>query len=90
MVSAPPGSGKPALLRSWIGATGLAERMAWVTVGSDEPDRPGLCPSVLSALRQTVPGSELVRPLTAAPDSGGWAIVERLLPPGTFTEGAAS
>jgi ATP/maltotriose-dependent transcriptional regulator MalT len=34
---------------------------------------------VLSALRQTVPGSELVRPLTAAPDSGGWAIVERLL-----------
>ena len=79
MVSAPPGSGKTALLRSWIGATGLAERVAWVTVGSDERDRPGLWPSVLSALRQTVPGSELVRPLTAVPDSGGWAIVERLL-----------
>ena len=57
----------------------LAERVAWVTVASDERDRPDLWPSVLSALRQTVPGSELVRPLTTAPDSGGWAIVERLL-----------
>jgi len=68
MVPVPPGSGKTSLLRSWIGATGLAERVAWVTVGSDERDRPGLWPSVLSALHQTVPESELVRPLTAA----GW------------------
>ncbi len=31
------------------------------------------------ALRQTAPGSALVRPLTAAPDLDGWSIVERLL-----------
>src|SRR5207344_883518 len=31
------------------------------------------------ALRQTVPGSGLVRELTAAPDLDGWAVVERLL-----------
>ena len=30
MVSAPPGSGKTVLLRSWIGQPGLAERAAWV------------------------------------------------------------
>jgi LuxR family maltose regulon positive regulatory protein len=30
MVSAPPGSGKTVLLRSWIDAAGLAERAAWV------------------------------------------------------------
>jgi hypothetical protein len=35
--------------------------------------------SVLGALRQTAPGSALVRELTAAPDLDGWAIVERLL-----------
>ena len=31
------------------------------------------------ALRGTAAGSALVRPLTAAPDLDGWAVVERLL-----------
>ena len=35
--------------------------------------------SVLGALRETAAGSKLVRPLTAAPDLDGWAVVERLL-----------
>jgi hypothetical protein len=35
--------------------------------------------SVADALRNTVPGSALVRGLTAAPDLDGWAVVERLL-----------
>ena len=78
-VSAPPGSGKTVLLRSWISAAGLAERAAWVTVGSDERDPQRLWLAVLGALRQTSSGSALVRPLTAAPDLDGWAIVERLL-----------
>ena len=34
VVSAPPGSGKTVLLRSWIGEAGLAERAAWVTGGA--------------------------------------------------------
>jgi LuxR family transcriptional regulator, maltose regulon positive regulatory protein len=79
VVSAPPGSGKTVLLRSWIGAAGLAERAAWVPVGRDELDPQRLWLAVLDALRQTAPGSALVRPLTAAPDLDGWAIVERLL-----------
>ena len=32
VLSAPPGSGKTVLLRSWIDAAGLAERAAWVPV----------------------------------------------------------
>ncbi|HYV77864.1 MAG TPA: hypothetical protein VE979_07030, partial [Streptosporangiaceae bacterium] len=79
MVSALPGSGKTVLLRSWIDAAGLAERAAWVPVGRAERDPQRLWLSVLGALRQTVPGSQLVRELTAAPDLDGWAMVERLL-----------
>ena len=45
--------------------------------GERDPQRFWL--SVLGALRQTAPGSGLVRELTAAPDLDGWAIVERLL-----------
>jgi LuxR family transcriptional regulator, maltose regulon positive regulatory protein len=79
VVSAPPGSGKTVLLRSWIGAAGLAERAAWVPVGRDERDPQRLWLAVLEALRQTALGSALVRPVTAAPDLDGWAIIERLL-----------
>src|SRR5579863_112286 len=78
-VSAPPGSGKTVLLRSWISAAGLAECAAWVPVGREEGDPQRLWLAMLDALRQTAPGSALVRPLTAAPDLDGWAILERLL-----------
>jgi LuxR family maltose regulon positive regulatory protein len=78
-VSAPPGSGKTVLLRSWISAAGLPEYVAWVPVGRHEGDPQRLWLAMLDALRQTVPGSGLVRPLTAAPDLDGWAIMERLL-----------
>jgi LuxR family transcriptional regulator, maltose regulon positive regulatory protein len=79
VVSAPPGSGKTVLLRSWIGEAGLAEHAAWVTVERDERDPQRLWLAVLDALRQTIPGSALVRELTAAPDLDGWTIAERLL-----------
>jgi LuxR family maltose regulon positive regulatory protein len=79
VVSAPAGSGKTMLLWSWVGEAGLAERAAWVPVGRGERDPQRFWLSVLGALRQTVPGSVLVRALTAAPDLDGWEIVERLL-----------
>jgi LuxR family maltose regulon positive regulatory protein len=79
VVSAPPGSGKTVLLRSWIATAGLAGRTAWVPVERDEQDPQRFWLAVLDALRQTDPGSALVRALTAAPDLDGWAIVERLL-----------
>src|SRR5712671_780580 len=79
VVSAPPGSGKTVLLRSWIGEAGLEDSAAWVLVGPDETDPQRFWLSVLGALRRTSAGSALVRAVTAAPDLDGWAIVERLL-----------
>jgi LuxR family transcriptional regulator, maltose regulon positive regulatory protein len=79
VISAPAGSGKTVLLRSWIEETGLADRAAWVQVAREESDPQRWWLSVLDALRRTGAGSTLVHTLTAAPDLDGWAIVERLL-----------
>jgi LuxR family transcriptional regulator, maltose regulon positive regulatory protein len=79
VVSGPPGSGKTVLLRSWVRGAGLTERAAWVPVGRDDRDPQRFWLSVCRALRATAPGSELVQPLSAAPDLDGWKIVERLL-----------
>ena len=77
-VSAPPGSGKTVLLRSWIAESGLAGRAAWVSLPG-ECDSQRFWISVAGALRDTAVGSALVRALTAAPDLDGWTVVERLL-----------
>jgi DNA-binding SARP family transcriptional activator len=79
VVSAPPGSGKTVLLRSWMAQAGLGDNAAWVAVGRDDCDPQRFWLSVLSALRQTAAGSALVPVVTPAPDLDGWA-VERLLP----------
>jgi LuxR family transcriptional regulator, maltose regulon positive regulatory protein len=77
-VSGPPGSGKSVLLRSWIDEAALAEHVAQVSVREDlDPQR--FWVSVVDALRDTVAGSAIVRPLTTAPGLGGRAVVERLL-----------
>ena len=78
-LSAPAGSGKTILLRSWFGETGLEESAAWVAVGPDERDPQQFWISTADALRGTTAGSKLVKALTAAPDLDGWGIVERLL-----------
>jgi LuxR family transcriptional regulator, maltose regulon positive regulatory protein len=79
VVSAPAGSGKTVLLRSWIKEADLAGNAGWVAVGRDERDPQRFWLSVLNTLRKTSAGSDLLRPLTAAPDLDGWAITERLL-----------
>jgi LuxR family maltose regulon positive regulatory protein len=79
VVSAPAGSGKTMLLRSWIGWAGLAGRAAWVPAGRGQGDPQRFWLSVLAGLRQTGAGSALVQPMTAAPELDEWAIVERLL-----------
>ena len=78
VLSAPAGSGKTVLLRSWMEGTGLAGQVGWVPVGRDERDPQQFWLSVFAALRQTAPGAVLVRELTAVPDLDGWAVVERL------------
>jgi LuxR family maltose regulon positive regulatory protein len=78
-VSAPPGSGKTVLLRSWITDAGLADSTAWVSVEHAHRGPQAFWLSVVEAFRRTRAGSSLVRELTAAPNLDGWAIVERLL-----------
>src|SRR5215468_11029175 len=79
VVSAPAGSGKTVLLRSWISQSGVAGRAAWVPAGRGERDPLRFWLSVLAGLRRTGPGAALVREVTAAPDLDGWVITERLL-----------
>jgi LuxR family maltose regulon positive regulatory protein len=77
-VSAPAGSGKTVLLGSWIAESGLAGRVAWVSLPGD-CDAQQFWISVVGALRDTAVGSGLVHGLTGAPDLDGWTVVERLL-----------
>jgi LuxR family transcriptional regulator, maltose regulon positive regulatory protein len=79
VVSAPAGSGKTVLLRSWIAEAGLAGRAAWVAAGREERDPQRFWLSVLGAVRGTVPGAGLVRAVSAAPGVDGWGLVERLV-----------
>jgi LuxR family transcriptional regulator, maltose regulon positive regulatory protein len=79
VVSAPAGSGKTVLLRSWIAEGGLAGRAAWVAAGREERDPQRFWLSVAGALRATGPGAGLVRAVTGAPDVDGWGLAERLL-----------
>jgi LuxR family maltose regulon positive regulatory protein len=78
-MSAPAGSGKTFLLRSWIAADGLGDRTAWVSVRRGERDTQAFWLSVLDSLRSTRVGSDRVRELSAAPDLDGASVVRRLL-----------
>jgi LuxR family transcriptional regulator, maltose regulon positive regulatory protein len=57
LLSAPAGSGKTSLLRSWSAEPDVAERVAWVTVGRRERDPQRFWLALLDALRATHPGS---------------------------------
>src|SRR5260221_467658 len=60
-VSAPAGSGKTFLLRSWIGEGGLADSAAWGSVQAEGRDAPRVWLSVFDALRGTAGGAEPAR-----------------------------
>jgi LuxR family maltose regulon positive regulatory protein len=79
LVSAPPGSGKTALLRSWIEDARLGDRVAWVSVERGESDAQRFWLSVVTELRGAVGGEALVEKLIPTPDFGGEAVVRRLL-----------
>jgi LuxR family maltose regulon positive regulatory protein len=78
-ISAPAGSGKTLLIRSWIAETGPARNTAWVPVDHEMRHPRRFWIAVADALRGTAAGSALVRPLTPSPDLDGWTVVERLL-----------
>ena len=78
-ISAPAGSGKTFLVRSWLSESGLMDSAAWVSVPGGEHDPQQFWMSVLEALKSTIIGAKLLRPLSGIPDLDGWSVVERLL-----------
>jgi LuxR family transcriptional regulator, maltose regulon positive regulatory protein len=54
LLSAPAGSGKTVLLRSWIEDAGLTDQVAWVSVERDERDAQHFWLSVIGQLRRAV------------------------------------
>ena len=79
LVSAPAGSGKTVLLRSWIDEAGLADHVAWVTVERGERDPQRFWLAVVEKLRAAVGADAFVEKLTPAPEFDGEAVVGRLV-----------
>ncbi len=79
LVSAPAGSGKTVLLRSWVDDSGLADRVAWLTVERDQRDPQLFWLAAVEKLRAAVGADAFIERLSPAPDFDGHALVERLL-----------
>ena len=78
LLSAPPGSGKTMLLRSWLDEAGLRARTAWVLVERNERDAERFWLSVVEQLRSAVGGDGLVQTLAPTPEFDGQGFVRRL------------
>jgi LuxR family transcriptional regulator, maltose regulon positive regulatory protein len=79
LISAPAGSGKTVLLRSWIDAAGLVDRTAWVSVQRDEQDGQRFWLSVVERIRAVAGADAMLAPLAPAPQFDGRALVQRLI-----------
>jgi LuxR family transcriptional regulator, maltose regulon positive regulatory protein len=79
LVSAPAGSGKTVLLRSWLHAAGLGDHAAWVSVDRSERDVQRFWLAVIEGLRAAVGTDAFVERLAPTPEFEGSAVVERLL-----------
>jgi LuxR family transcriptional regulator, maltose regulon positive regulatory protein len=79
LVCAPAGSGKTALVRSWLSSEELADGVAWVSIERDEGDAQRFWLSVVDQLAGAAGEDGLVERVGATPAFGGEAVVERLL-----------
>jgi LuxR family maltose regulon positive regulatory protein len=71
LLCAPAGSGKTALLRSWMESEGLADRVAWVSVERAERDAQRFWLSVVDELAGAVVEDGRVERVGATPAFGG-------------------
>jgi LuxR family maltose regulon positive regulatory protein len=76
LLCAPAGSGKTVLLRSWVEAMGLGDRVGWVSVERGEQDAQRFWRAVIDALAGAVDAVQRVDP---APTFQGEAVVEQLV-----------
>jgi LuxR family maltose regulon positive regulatory protein len=79
LVSAPAGSGKSVLLRSWIDDAGLRDRTAWVLVGRRERDAQRFWLAVVERLRAVAGVDGLVQKLAPTPEFDGEGLVRPLI-----------
>jgi len=79
VVSAPPGSGKTFLLRSWLEQAEPGLRVAWVSLERGESDAQRFWLSLVGRLRDAVGENSFVEKLTPSPEFDGIALVERLV-----------
>jgi LuxR family transcriptional regulator, maltose regulon positive regulatory protein len=78
VLSAPPGSGKTLLLRSWAQQRDDPRRIAWVSVERDERDTQRFWLWVFDQLRSAAGGAPFLEPPTPSPRFDGAALVRRL------------
>src|ERR1700756_4653532 len=79
LVSAPAGSGKTSLLRSWADGPGQPYQLAVVQVQRHQEDSQQFWIAVLSAIRQAHGTAGQGGPLAATPDFNQGMIVDRVL-----------
>jgi len=89
IISAPAGSGKTSLLRTWADHRGQPQRLAFMQVQRDQHDAQQFWLALLSAVHQACAATSRAEPPAATPDFNGWAMADRLLseladPPGRF------
>ena len=77
VLSAPAGSGKTVLLRSWLDDSGALARTAWVTVEYDERDAQAFWLAVVEQLHRATDGA--VAELAPAVTFDGQLLVRRLI-----------
>lgn len=78
LVSAPAGSGKTMLLRSWVEAAGIGQRTAWVTVEHDEHDGQRFWLALADQVA-SVAGDGVIERSAPTPVFDGAAFAERLI-----------
>ena len=79
IISAPAGSGKTSLLRTWADRLSQPHRLAVVQVQRDQHDAQQFWLTLLSAVRQASAPASPAEPPAATPDFNGRAMVDRVL-----------
>jgi LuxR family transcriptional regulator, maltose regulon positive regulatory protein len=79
IISAPAGSGKTSLLRTWADRPGQPHRLAVLQVQRDQRDAQQFWLALLTAVRQASAPTSRAEPPAATPDFNGRAMVDRVL-----------